>query len=69
MRRVKLSGSPPQDWVIEATAITDQMRRAKSGDERKAIIEKHEGLWRDDRIRNWLLNCCNNQLRIQFCLA
>lgn len=61
MRRVKLSGSPPQDWVDEANAITTQMRMANSSDQRKAIIEKHEGLWRDDRIRGWLLSQFNNK--------
>ncbi len=61
MRRVILSGSPPQDWVNEATAITDQLRKAANEAGRKAIIEKHEGLWRDDRIRNWLLKQFNNK--------
>ena len=27
----------------------------------KAIIEANEGLWRDDRIRNWLLGLFNNK--------
>lgn len=61
MRRVKITGSPPADWVIDANALTLQLYNAKDETERDAIIEKNQGLWRDDRIRNWLLKQFNNK--------
>ena len=61
MRRVFIQGTPPADWVADAEAVTDQLRITTTEAERKAIIEKHEKLWRDDRIRNWLLQQFNNK--------
>jgi hypothetical protein len=61
MRRVRISGSPPKDWIAEAEEITKELRKASTEAERKAILEGHEGLWRDNRIRNWLLNQFNNK--------
>jgi hypothetical protein len=52
---VIIQGEPPADWVAEAEAATDQLRNAVDEAARKAIIEAKQGLWRDDRIRHWLL--------------
>jgi hypothetical protein len=56
MRRVVITGTPPQDWVDEADAITQQLIAAPNEAARKAILNTHEGFWRDDRIRSWLLS-------------
>jgi hypothetical protein len=56
MRRVYINGSPPQDWIDDAQVVTNQLRAATSDTERQEIIKKNEPLWRDDRIRIWLLN-------------
>jgi hypothetical protein len=55
MRRVVIKDTPPQDWVDEAERVTASLRAAVGATERKAIIEQNERLWRDDRIRDWLL--------------
>ncbi len=61
MRRIHISGAPPQDWVNEADAVTTLLRAETNADERANIIKRNEGLWRDDRIRNWLLHQFNNK--------
>lgn len=61
MRRVIICGNPPQDWIDDAQVITDQLRAATSKADREAIIDKNQGLWRDVRIRDWLLNQFNNK--------
>lgn len=61
MRRVVIQGTPPQDWVDEAEAVTNALRAAENGPERTAIIKAKERLWKDDRIRNWLLGQFNNK--------
>ncbi len=61
MRRVRITGAPPQDWAYKAEAITQQLRDAEDESTRRAIIDANEGLWRDDRIRNWLLEQFNNK--------
>jgi hypothetical protein len=55
VRRVFIQGTPPADWVAEADAVTTRLRAAANEVERDTIIKKNEGLWRDDRIRKWLL--------------
>lgn len=55
MRRVFICGTPPQDWIDDAEAVTARLRAAVNETERARIIKEKEGLWRDDRIRNWLL--------------
>ena len=55
MRQVVITGTPPADWIAEAEAITNQLRAATTEEERKQIIEDNQDHWRDDRIRNWLL--------------
>ncbi|HXQ72770.1 MAG TPA: hypothetical protein VN844_19890 [Pyrinomonadaceae bacterium] len=61
MRRVFIRGTPPQDWVTDANAVSARLRNAQSDEERAVIIEEQEHLWRDDRIRNWLLGQFNNK--------
>lgn len=61
MRRVFIQGMPPQDWIDDAEAVTTKLRAAANDIERGEIIKKNEGLWRDDRIRDWLLQQFNNK--------
>ncbi len=61
MRKVKITGIPPADWVAEANELTLALRAATTKDERNRIIELNEKLWRDDRIRDWLLSQFNNK--------
>jgi len=56
MRRVVITGEPPQDWVAEAEAITQELFDAADQAERDVILSEREGFWRDDRIRDWLLS-------------
>jgi hypothetical protein len=61
MRQVKINGTPPADWVADAEAVTQLLRAAPDQDARDTIIIGNDGLWRDDRIRNWLLSQFNNK--------
>lgn len=61
MRRVRITGNPPEDWVAEAELVTGQLRNAPDETTRQAIIEANETLWRDDRIRGWLRDQFNNK--------
>lgn len=61
MRRVRINGTPPADWVAEAEAVTLELRVAADEVTRNGIIAAKESLWRDDRIRNWLLSQFNNK--------
>src|SRR5689334_3555995 len=61
MRRVRINGTPPADWVADAEAVTLHLRAAAHQSARDAIIDANEALWRDDRIRNWLLSQFNNK--------
>lgn len=63
MRKVVISDKsmPPDEWMAEAAAVTVSLRQAKNEEERKNIIEKSERLWRDERVRNWLLQRFNNK--------
>lgn len=56
MRKVVITGTPPQDWVDEADVITKSLQAAANENERKSILEANDGFWRDARIRDWLLN-------------
>lgn len=56
MRRVIITGEPPADWVAEADAITAQLQAAPDEATRQVILNRHEGFWRDARIRDWLMN-------------
>lgn len=61
MRKVRINGTPPVDWVADAEAVTQQLRVAANEPARDAIIAANEALWRDDRIRDWLLGQFNNK--------
>jgi hypothetical protein len=61
MRRVVIQGSPPQDWVEEAEQVTNDLRIAADEAAREVIIDANKKLWRDDRIRNWLLQQFGNK--------
>lgn len=61
MRRVIIHGTPPPDWVAEAKALTQRLGEATNAEQRTQIIEANEKLWRDDRIRNWLLDQFHNK--------
>lgn len=56
MRKVTITGTPPDDWVAEADAITAQLQAATDDAARQVIVDKHEKLWRDERIRGWLMS-------------
>lgn len=56
MRKVVITGEPPADWVAEADAINAQLQAAADEAARQLILDRHEGFWRDDRIRDWLMN-------------
>ena len=62
MRKIRIDGTPPQDWIDCADKITQQLHDAVDEVARKKILDDNEGLWRDDRIRNWLLKQFNNVL-------
>lgn len=54
MRRVRITGTPPQEWVDEANAITAALRAAPDAPATAAILSRHDGFWRDPRIGDWL---------------
>lgn len=58
MRKVRIpkDATPPADWCEDAKDVTTALRNAKSSFEREEIIEKNEKLWRDARVRDWLLS-------------
>ncbi|MBK8452558.1 MAG: hypothetical protein WAQ53_02270 [Thiofilum sp.] len=55
MRKVIITGTPPQDWIDDADRVTALLQAAPDEAGRSSIIKANENLWRDDRIRNWLL--------------
>lgn len=61
MRKVIITGTPPADWITEADAITVRLQKAPDEAARKLILAQHDGFWRDDRIRNWLLGQFSNK--------
>jgi hypothetical protein len=63
MRKVHIpkESTPPADWLAEAKVVSDGLTSAKSEADRNALIEKHAPLWRDPRIRDWLLSLFNNK--------
>ena len=56
MRKVRITGTPPADWVAEAEAITAQLQAAPDEAARQIILDANEGFWRDARIRDWLMS-------------
>lgn len=63
MRKISIpqGQTPPADWLQEASRITAALAAAESDEERDNLVEQHARLWRDDRIRNWLLSLFNNK--------
>lgn len=63
MRKVIIpsDATPPEDWLEDAQAVTTALYAASTEDERKAIIKKNERLWKDDRVRKWLLELFHNK--------
>jgi hypothetical protein len=61
MRQVRINGTPPADWVADAETVTQLLRAAADQYARDTIILENEGLWRDGRIRDWLLGQFNNK--------
>ncbi|MEW8309712.1 MAG: hypothetical protein G8D88_21520 [gamma proteobacterium symbiont of Ctena orbiculata] len=61
MRTVKIPDTPPADWIAEADEITKKLLAAQTAEERKQIISENEGLWRDPRIHQWLLDKFHNK--------
>ncbi|MCK5356727.1 MAG: hypothetical protein KAJ63_16540 [Methyloprofundus sp.] len=61
MRKVNVTGSPPDDWITEALVITQQLIDAENMEARKQIIEDNKTFWRDDRLTDWLLDQFNNK--------
>lgn len=63
MRKVIIpkEAAPPADWLEEAQRVTAELQAASDEKERSAIIEKNEKLWRDDRVRKWLLDLYHNK--------
>lgn len=61
MRRIIIEGTPPADWIADAEELTIQLRGALDDTARADIIAANEKLWRDDRIRDWLLHQFNNK--------
>lgn len=63
MRKVHIPKelTPPADWLADAQAASDALVAAQSELERDAIIVQNEKLWRDNRIRDWLLGLFHNK--------
>lgn len=63
MRMVRISKdlAPPADWLKKAVAASAALKKAETKDERDALIEAKQTIWRDDRIRNWLLGLFHNK--------
>lgn len=52
--RIPPGSTPPQDWLDEAEALTEQLNRAPDDKTRIALIFANRKLWRDPRLLNWL---------------
>lgn len=61
MRKVRITGTPPADWIKEADALKQQLVDAADEDARKKIVEENKTFWRDQRIHKWLLEQFHNK--------
>lgn len=52
--RIPPGSTPPQDWLDEAEALTEQLKNAPDDKARIALVFAHRKLWRDPRLLNWL---------------
>lgn len=57
MRKIRIpeDKTPPTDWLADAKVVSTALAGAANEAERNAIIEANQRLWRDARIRDWLL--------------
>lgn len=53
--RIPPGAAPPNDWIQDAKALTKQLEDAADDGARAALIKANEKLWRDPRIRGWLV--------------
>lgn len=52
--RIPPGSTPPQEWLDEAEALTEQLKNAPNDKSRIALVFAHRKLWRDPRLLNWL---------------
>jgi hypothetical protein len=52
--RIPPGSTPPQDWLDEAEALTEQLKNAPDDKARIDLVFAHRKLWRDPRLLNWL---------------
>ena len=52
--RIPPGSTPPQDWLDEAEALSEQLKKENDVKARVAIVFSHRKLWRDPRLLNWL---------------
>jgi hypothetical protein len=52
--RIPPGSTPPQDWMDEAEALTEQLKNAPDDKTRISLVFAHRKLWRDPRLLNWL---------------
>lgn len=55
MIHISIEGKEPdnKDWLDKANRLTEQLKAAKTSEDRKAIIEKNNSMWSD--IKDWLV--------------
>ena len=53
--RIPPGAAPPKVWIKKAMALTRKLEEAADDDARAALIKANEKLWRDRRIRDWLV--------------
>jgi hypothetical protein len=56
VRRIKIHGTPPPDWLAEAQRYERELYAAPTKEKRDKLITTYESHWTDDRIRDWLLS-------------
>lgn len=54
MRYINTNGRvPPEEWLVKARELTDQLKSLQNPEERKALIEGNKALWKE--LKSWLL--------------
>jgi hypothetical protein len=53
--RIPAGQTPPQDWIEQADALSEALKSSSDEVARAALIEANERLWRDSRVRDWLV--------------
>lgn len=60
MIHISIDGeNPPEDWCRKAERLSEELKQLDSPEERKRLIEKNKGLWKD--LKNWLLKLSHNK--------